>query len=580
MKILKGIPVAPGVAIAPAFPLEHEGRHCPLRQTVSPADLEREIRQFHAALAQTAAGIERTRERVAEKLGKSSVAVLDAHLLILKDPMLVDATIETARTERVNVSYAFYKTVEKFAAIVASFGDEYLRERTNDVEDVGWQVLRNLTGGERRTLKSVREKVIVLAEDLTPAETADIPRDTVVGFATVTGSRTSHTAIVAQALEIPALVAVTELRNVSVGEGPVIVDAREGVLILDPDEATLNYYRRQQRVDDQRRKDLKKLTQLKPETPDGRRVSLMANLELPIEVGAALGNGAEGIGLFRTEFLFLNRDKNPDEEEQYAWYRKIVQQMAPRPVVIRTLDLGGDKAISQDAAAREMNPFLGLRGIRMCLADTELFRTQLRAILRASAHGKVEIMFPMISSVEEFRQAARVVEDAKAELKSERIKFAERVPVGAMIETPSAALVADLLAKEAAFFSIGSNDLIQYAIAVDRGNQAINYLYQPLHPAILRLIRMVIDMAHAGGIKVTVCGEVAADPLAGVLLLGLGLDTFSVSPVSLSETKRIIRATSFADAKAVAAEALTLPTAQAVKELVRSRLGERVIQPV
>jgi phosphotransferase system enzyme I (PtsI) len=227
-----------------------------------------------------------------------------------------------------------------------------------------------------------------------------------------------------------------------------------------------------------------------------------------------------------------------------------------------------------------MNPFLGLRGIRMCLADTELFRTQLRAILRASAHGKVEIMFPMISSVEEFRQAARVVEDAKAELRSDRIKFAERVPVGAMIETPAAALVADLLAREAAFFSIGSNDLIQYAIAVDRGNQAINYLYQPLHPAILRLIRGVIDMAHAGGIKVTVCGEVAADPLVGVLLLGLGLDTFSVSPVSLSETKRIIRATSFADAKAVAAEAMTLPTAQAVKELVRSRLGERVVQPV
>ncbi len=579
MKILKGIPVAPGVAIAPAFLLEHEGRHCPLRQTVSPADHEREVKQFHAALAVTAAGIQRTRERVAAKLGKSSVAVLDAHLLILKDPMLVDATIEQAKAESCNISYAFYKTVEKFAAIVASFGDEYLRERTNDVADVGWQVLRNLTGGERRTLKTVREKVVVLAEDLTPAETADIPRETVVGFATIAGSRTSHTAIVAQALEIPALVAVTELRHVAVGTGAVIVDARDGVLILDPDEATLNHYRRQQRVADQRRKDLRKLTVLKPETPDGHRVGLQANLELPIEVEAALGGGAEGVGLFRTEFLFLNREKNPDEDEQYAWYRKIVQQMAPRPVVIRTLDLGGDKAISQAAAVMETNPFLGLRGIRMCLADPELFRTQLRAILRASAHGRVEIMFPMISSVEEFRQAARIVEDAKAELRSERVKFADRVPVGAMIETPSAAMVADLLVKECAFFSIGSNDLIQYAIAVDRGNQSVNYLYQPLHPAILRLIRTVIDMAHAGGIRVTVCGEIAADPLAGVLLLGLGLDTFSVSPVSLSETKRIIRATSFADAKAVALEALTLPTAQAVKELVRSRLGERVIQP-
>ena len=263
-----------------------------------------------------------------------------------------------------------------------------------------------------------------------------------------------------------------------------------------------------------------------------------------------------------------------------AWYRKIVQQMAPRPVVIRTLDLGGDKALTREAAVQEMNPFLGLRGIRMCLADTELFRTQLRAILRASAYGKVEIMFPMISSVEEFRQAAHLVEDAKSELKSERIRFDEQAPVGAMIETPSAALVADLLAREASFFSIGSNDLIQYSIAVDRGNQSTNYLYQPLHPAILRLIRSVIDMAHAGGIRVTVCGEIAADPLAGVLLLGLGLDTFSVSPVSISETKRIIRATPYAEAKAVAQEALTLPTAQAVKELVRSRLGERVTHGV
>ncbi len=576
MKVLKGIAVAPGVAIARPFLLEREGYFCPLRKTVSASELGREIRQFKEAIAKTADGVRKTRTRVQAKLGKGHGAILDAHLMILKDPLLVEATIEEAKKQRVNIAFVFYQTVQKFSRVMASLGDEYLRERTNDIEDVGWQVLKNLTGGERRTLKALKDKAIVLADDLSPTETADIPRDKVVGFATSAGSRTSHTAIVAQALELPALVAVTELRNVAVGDGLIVLDGQEGVLILDADEATLNHYRRQQRVVDQRRKDLKKLTQLPTETPDGRRVSLLANLELPLEVQAALNAGAEGVGLFRTEFLFLNRTSLPSEEVQYHWYRKIVQQMAPRPVVFRSLDLGGDKFLSESGDARETNPFLGLRGIRLCLANQELFRAQLRAILRASALGKVELMFPLISSVEEFRQACRVVEAVKSELKSERVKFDEKLPVGVMIETPSAALVADLLAREAAFFSIGTNDLIQYAIAVDRGNQSTNYLYEPLHPAILRLLRMTIEMAHQAGIRVTVCGEIAADPLAGVLLLGLGLDAFSVSPVSVSETKRIIRATPYAEAKAVAEEALTLPTAQAVKELVRSRMSERV----
>ena len=570
--------MAPGIAIARPFVMERKGHFSPLRQTVSELELEREIKAFHEAVEKTAEGVRRTRDRVAERLGANHVAILDAHLLLLKDPLLIEATVESARRERVNVAYAFSQTVRKFSEIMGSFGDPYLRERTNDIEDVGWQVLQHLSGGGRRTLKALKEPVIVLADDLTPAETADIPRDKVVGFATLTGSRTSHTAIVAQALEIPALVAVTELRHEGVGEGLVILDGLEGVLILDADEVTLGRYRRQQRVADQRRQDLRKLKQLPSVTPDGRRVGLMANLELPIEAGAALNAGADGIGLFRTEFLFMNQPSTPDEETQFQWYRKVVSQMAPRPVVIRTLDLGGDKLAGRhpDDERREANPFLGLRGIRMCLADRELFRTQLRAILRASVHGKVHVMFPLVSSMEEFRQARGCVEDAKSELKSERIKFDEGIPVGVMIETPSAALVSDLLAREAAFFSIGSNDLIQYAIAVDRGNQSTNYLYEPLHPAILRLIRMVIEHGHAAKIEVTVCGEIAADPLVGVLLLGLGLDAFSMSPVSLSEAKRMIRATSFAEAQAVAAEALTLPTAQAVKELVRSRLGARV----
>jgi phosphotransferase system enzyme I (PtsI) len=576
MQVLKGIPVASGVAIARPFLLEREGVYCPLRRSLSDAEVERDIKLFKEAVARTADGIRRTKEKLVRRVGKGHGAILDAHLMILKDPMFVDATVEEVRREHVNAGWAFYQNMQKFATLVASVGDAYLRERTNDVEDVGWQVLKYLTGGEKRNLRSLREPVVVIADDLTPSETADIPREKVVGFATLSGSRTSHTAIIAQALEIPAIVGVAGLRDVALGEGVVIVDGSEGLLILDPDEATLERYRRQQKVSVQRRKDLGKLTQLKTETPDGHVVSLLANLELPVEVPAALNGGAEGVGLFRTEFLFLNRDTIPDEEEQYQWYRKVVQQMAPRPVVIRTLDVGGDKFLRSAGEAREMNPFLGLRGIRLSLAHRELFRAQLRAILRASAHGTVEMMFPLISSVEEFRQARTAFEDAASELKSEKIRFDEAISVGVMIETPSAAIVSDLLAKEAKFFSIGSNDLIQYSIAVDRGNQGAAYLYQPLHPAILRLLRMIIDMAHAEKIEVTVCGEIAADPLAGALLLGLGVDALSVSPVSLFEAKRLIRSTSYAEAKAVALEALTLPTAQTVRELVTGRLGSRV----
>lgn len=578
MKVLKGIPVAPGVAIAEPFILEREGRYRPLKQTVTEAEHDREVRQFREAVARTAEAIKRTRSRVEGKLGKSYLAILDAHLMILKDPILVESTISEARKEKVNIAYTFHRTIEKYTGVMAALSDDYLKERSTDVEDVGWQVLKFLSGKEHATLRHLKESVVVLADDLTPTETADIPRERVAGFATMAGSRTSHTAIVAQALELPAVVGVAGLKDAVVGAGVVILDGEEGILILDPDEETVARYRRQQKVVSQRVKDMKRLKTLPSETPDGRRIALMANVELPLEVQAALNAGAEGVGLLRTEFLFMNRDNLPTEEEQYGWYRKIVQQMDPRPVVIRTLDLGGDKFLKQEVNTPEMNPFLGLRGIRMCLANKELFRIQLRAILRASVHGKAQLMFPMVSSVEEFRQAVRFVEEVKAELKSEKAKFGDRVPVGAMVETPSAALVADLLAKEAAFLSIGSNDLIQYSIAVDRGNQSANYLYQPLHPGILRLLRMIIDHAHGAGITVTVCGEIAADPLAGVLLLGLGLDEFSVSPVSLAATKQIIRATSFAEAKAVAQEALTLPTSLAVKELVQSRLGERVVQ--
>jgi phosphotransferase system enzyme I (PtsI) len=578
MKILKGISVASGIAIAKPFVLESEGRSVPLRQTVTEADLEKEIKSFHEAIEKAEENILKSRDKLEATLGKGHGAIFEAHLMILKDPLLVESTIEEARASKVKVGYAFARNVQKLSQTIAGLRDPYLQERFKDIEDVGWQVMTYLTGRERRSLKNIKEKVIVLAEDLSPAETADMPKGRILGFATITGSRTSHTAIVAQALELPALVGVKELREIIVGDKPIILDAVEGVLIIDPDEATLSYYKRQQVIAEQRTIELRKMKQLTAETPDGHRVRLMVNLELPLEVNAAVSTGAEGIGLYRTEFMFLNRTDLPGEEEQYKWYSQVVKAMGQREVVIRTVDLGGDKFLKEENEMPEMNPFLGLRGVRMSLANQGMFRTQLRAILRTSSLGKVHLMFPMISSVEEFRKARVCVEEVKAELRAAHIKFDEKMPVGAMIETPAAALVADKLAREADFFSIGSNDLIQYSIAVDRGNPGTNHLYEPLHPAILRLIQMTINMAHSAQIPVSVCGEIAADPFAAVLLLGLGLDTFSVSPVSYNESKRIIRSVSFVEAREVALEAVTLPTAQAVKELVRGRVGDRVMR--
>ena len=576
MRVLKGIPVSPGVSIARPFVLEREGRFCPLRRTLNDAELAREVKMLQEAVAKTEKGFQESRARLEERLGQGHGAIFDAYLLMLRDPLLADSAIEMAKAQHVNVAFAFFRTRQGLAKTVASLNDPYLRERMADVEGVGWHVLKNLAGDDRRMLKAVKEGVVILADDLSPSDTVDLPRDKVMGFATVAGSRTSHTAIVAQALELPALVAVTDLRDVEVGEGAVILDGFEGKLFLEADQATLDYYRRQQRVALQRRQEIRKSRQLPAETTDGHRVGLLANIELPLEVAAAQNVGAEGIGLFRTEFLFLNRDRLPDEQEQYQWYQKVVRQMWPKPVVIRTLDLGGDKFVNQTGSVKEMNPFLGLRGIRMCLANRDMFRTQLRAILRASVHGEVHLMFPLVSSVEEFRQASAVVEEVKAELKAARIRFDQDLPVGVMIETPSAALVADQLAREARFFSVGTNDLIQYAIAVDRGNESTTYLYEVLHPAILRLVNMVINMAHAAQIKVTVCGELAAHPLAAVLLLGMGLDSFSVSPVSFFEAKRLVRRTSFVDAREVTQEALTMPTAEAVRELVKARLTGRI----
>jgi phosphotransferase system enzyme I (PtsI) len=574
MKMLSGVSVAPGVAIARPFILEPEGAFCPLKQSLSEADAEKDVKRFEAAVKVTEENIAKSRDRVAARLGAGHGAIFDAHLLILKDPLLVKSAVEQARKEKVNVAWTFSKTIDKFSAMMTSIGDDYLKERSNDIRDVGAQVMRVFAGTENRSIKNLKEKVIIISEDLSPSETADIPKDKVVGFATAGGSRTSHTAIVAQALELPALVAVNGLRDIALGGELVIIDGMEGKLIIDPDEATIVRYRRNQKVADQRRLDLRKLRQLPAETPDGHRVLLMANLEMPLEVHAADNAGADGIGLYRTEFLFLNRDTVPTEDEQYQWYSKVVKAMAPRPVTIRSVDLGGDKFMKQGEVVREMNPFLGLRGIRLCLANQDLFRSQLRAILRSSVHGKAHLMFPMVSSVEEFRQARRIVDDVRSELKSQKVKFDETMQIGVMIETPSAALVADLLAREADFFSIGTNDLVQYSIAVDRGNPAISHLYEPMHPAILRLIRMVINMAHQEQIKVAVCGELAADPLAGPLLLGLGLDIFSVSPVALSTVKSLLRSVSFVDARNLAQEAMTLPTAQAVKELIRGRVSQ------
>ena len=572
---LKGIPASPGIIIGEAYLLDSEEISV-RRRPIKIGDIPKEIARFKKALAKTKEDILKIKEKISEEMGAQLGEIFSAHLLVLEDIMVIEEVIQRMKREKACVEFIFLDVLKKYVHAFSKMDDEYLKERISDITDVGKRILKNLIGAKTRTLSNLPKPVVIVAYDLSPSDTATMHKKNVIGFATDIGGRTSHTAIMAKSLEIPAVVGLEEVTaNVTNGD-TLIIDGTHGVVVVNPDKATLRQYESQKARYQSIEKGLASLKNLPSETKDGHRVVLAANIELPEEVPSVVLHGAEGIGLYRTEYFYMNKEGLPTEEEQFQAYRLVAEKTAPHSTIIRTLDLGGDKFLSQLDVPREMNPYLGWRAIRFCLARPDIFTAQLRAILRASAYGTLKIMYPMISGIDELRQANAILDRVKEDLRKNKVAFAENMEVGVMIEVPSAALTSDLLAEEADFFSIGTNDLIQYALAVDRVNEKIAYLYEPAHPGVLRLIKSVIDNGHKNGIWVGMCGEMASEPALALLLLGLGLDEFSMSPIVLPEIKKVIRAVTMKDAQDVAERALSLSTGKDVKMFVNRKLKQFV----
>ncbi|NQT22889.1 MAG: phosphoenolpyruvate--protein phosphotransferase [Candidatus Omnitrophica bacterium] len=571
--MLKGIPAAPGIATGRAYLVDSEEFIIPKRK-IKEKDIEKEVLRFNSSLAQTRRELLVIKNKISKEMGSEHGEIFSAHLLVIEDPILINEVVSRIKNELLGVEFVFLEVMTKYIRALSSTNDDYLKERVSDINDVGKRVLRNLLGTQKDTLENIKDKVVVIAYDLSPSETAMMHRGNVIAFATDIGGRTSHTAIMAKSLEIPACVGLEGVTSKVKNGDLIIVDGGHGKVIINPTEKTIKKYK----VDKKRftafEKDLTALKTLPCETLDKRKIILSANIELQEDVSSVLAHGADGIGLYRTEYFYMNRKDLPTEEEHFMAYKSVAEKVYPKHVILRTLDLGGDKFVSNLAIPREMNPFMGWRAIRFCLARPDIFKAQLRAILRASVPKNLKIMYPMISGIGELRKANAILEEVKKELRKKSVKFDEDIEVGAMIEVPSAALTSDVLANEVDFFSIGTNDLIQYALAVDRVNEKIAYLYEPAHPGVLRLIKTVIDNGHAKNIWVGMCGEMAGDPLMTMILLGLGLDEFSTSPVNMFEIKRLIRAVSYKDARTLADKALRLSTSIEIEKLASHKLKE------
>lgn len=567
MNNLKGIAASAGIAIARAFILEHPDYSISQKQVT---DVDAELAKLDAALAQSQTELEAIKARTLQELGEKKAEIFESHLLILNDPELIDPVKEKIKSESVNAEYALNETATQFIQMFENMKSAYLQERAADMRDVTKRILKHLLGLNYVSPSEISEEVIVVAEDLTPSDTAQLNRKYVKGFTTNIGGRTSHSAIMARSLEIPAVVGTKNVLS-SVQSGDLmIVDGLEGDVIINPTEAIVAQYRAKQEAYAKQVEEWKKLRTEPTVSKDGVHVELAANIGTPNDVAGVLDNGGEAVGLYRTEFLYMGRDKLPSEEIQYVAYKSVLEKMEGKPVVVRTLDIGGDKELPYLDLPKEMNPFLGFRAVRLCLDRQDIFRTQLRALLRASVHGNLRIMFPMIATLGEFREARAVLEEEKVKLEAEGIQVASNIQLGIMVEIPSTAVLADQFAKEVDFFSIGTNDLIQYTMAADRMNERVSYLYQPYNPAILRLIKMVIDAAHREGRWVGMCGEMAGDSTAIPILLGLGLDEFSMSATSILPARSQISKLSRAEMQTLAAKALEMGTAEEVVELVRA----------
>jgi len=555
-KVYHGIAVSAGVCRGKVVVIHH-AHHAITRRDLADDDVPKEIKRFEHALVRTRQQITEVQRRVADTMSSSEADIFDAHLLMLEDRVLIEEVIKLIREQKVNADFAFHTASNRYIAVLETVEDEYLRERAADLRDLTSRVLDNLLDVKQQfDLHHLSEPCILVGHDISPSTTAQLDRNFVLGFATEVGGKTSHTAILAHSLDIPAVVGALDVSEELETGDYALLDGYNGTVIVNPTDQTLFEYGQLVKIKASLSEKLREIQSQPAVTLDGKTIHLSANIEDQHDVEAVLKHGAEGVGLFRTEFLFINREQLPTEEEQYQVYQQVANALKPQPVIIRTLDLGGDKFSSQLQMAEEMNPFLGWRAIRFCLAQPEVFRAQLRAILRASASGNIRMMYPMISGVDELNQANAHVEECKAELRAKNVPFDEKLEIGVMIEIPSAALVADALAKKVSFFSIGSNDLIQYTLAADRTNEKVSHLYEPTHPAILRLIKMTVEAAHANGIWVGVCGEIAGDPVLAPLLLGLGVDELSAAPSAIDSVKYIIRRLKNEEARQLADNAL------------------------
>ncbi|EAC3471074.1 phosphoenolpyruvate--protein phosphotransferase [Listeria monocytogenes] len=570
-KELKGIAASDGIAIAKAYLLVEPDISY---EKTEVTDVESEVKRFESALEVSRTELSMIREKAAKDLGEDKAQIFDAHLLVLNDPELTGPIEESIKNSKTNAETALQETTDMFIGMFESMDNEYMRERAADIKDVRKRVLSHLLGVTIPNPALIDEEVVVVAADLTPSDTAQLNRNFVKGFVTDIGGRTSHSAIMARSLEIPAVVGTKEVTASVAKNDIVIIDGLEGNVIIHPTEEQIAHYEKIKSDFALQQAEWDKLKNEKTVSKDGVHVELAANIGTPNDLEGVISNGGEAVGLYRTEFLYMGRDNFPTEEEQFEAYKAVVSGMDGKSVVVRTLDIGGDKTLPYLELPEEMNPFLGFRAIRLCFANEELFRTQLRALLRASVYGNLKIMFPMIATVNEFRQARDILLDEKAKLKAAGTEVSDSIELGIMIEIPAAAVLADQFAKEVDFFSIGTNDLIQYTMAADRMNERVSYLYQPYNPSILRLVKMVIDASHKEGKWTGMCGEMAGDQTAVPLLLGLGLDEFSMSASSILKSRSLIKRLDQSEMVKLAEEALNKSTAEEVVELVEKYTAE------
>ena len=574
--MISGIPVSPGIVFGKALVLKEE-KIVLDTQKIKDSQIENEIARFYAGRDAAVEQLTSIKDRAYQSLGEEKAAIFEGHLMILEDEELEEEIIDYLRSNHVNAAVAANVVIDEQVAMLSEIDDEYLKERAGDIRDIGNRLIKNILGMHIVDLGEINEEAILVAYDLTPSETAQLNLDKVLGFVTDIGGRTSHTSIMARSLELPAIVGTNNVtEKVKTGDF-LILDALNNAVYVNPSQQEIQRLKTLQDKLAEEKAELAKLKDLPALTLDGHQVDVVANIGTIRDVEGAERNGAEGVGLYRTEFLFMDRDQLPSEEEQFIAYKEVVEAMNGNLVVLRTMDIGGDKELPYLNLPKEMNPFLGWRAIRIALDRREILNAQLRAVLRASAYGRLAVMFPMIISVEEIRELKSVIEELKVELRNEGKAFDEDIQVGVMVETPSAAVNAKFLAKEVDFFSIGTNDLTQYTLAVDRGNELISHLYNPMSPSVLNLIKQVIDASHAEGKWTGMCGELAGDERATILLLGMGLDEFSMSAISVPRIKKLIRNVNYQDAKLLAETALQQPTAAEIEQLISDFLVEKAL---